>query len=178
MAIPSIAVMIEDGVLTVADGTGTPISGEITFDHGNLVLSEIAHNQRERIDLFDRNDYVGSRYGKNKPIGFSFTCQLIATTDATAKLPLDMARRTGAFASAVATLPAAAGGLSASNTNGVMTYSLSWAIERTKYGGTSDGLVVLKYAHIESCEISEGDPTTLTIKGVGLPYSTDYISVT
>ena len=178
MAIPSIPVMIEDGVFALADATGTPIILTLAFDLGNLVLSELSHGQRERIDLFDRNDYIGSRYGKNRPVGVSFSAQLINATDASAKLLLDAARVKGAFASAIATLPAASGGLSATSPNGVMTYSASWAIERTAYGGTSDGLITLKYFHIESAEIVEGDPTMINVKGVGLPFSTDYLTVT
>jgi hypothetical protein len=68
----------------------------------------------------------------------------------------DLARKTGAWASAVSTLGANAD---------AMTYKLTWVCEGTNFGDTADHTLVMDSCRI-TISISEGDPNSFSVSGI------------
>ena len=77
-------------------------------------------------------------------------------SDATDKLLYDLARKTGAWASAVSTLGANAD---------AMTYKLTWACEGTNFGDSADHTLIMDSCRI-TLSISEGDPNSFSVSGI------------
>jgi hypothetical protein len=87
---------------------------------------------------------------------FSFSAHMTDLSDATDKLLYDLARKTGAWASAVSTLGANAD---------AMTYKLTWTCEGTNFGDSADHTLVLNDCRV-TVSLSEGDPNSFSVSGI------------
>lgn len=164
MAVPTLPAIARDGAIAIQDGTaGTPISMTLDFEEGNLTVDELGHLHRERLELYDRDDLTALRYGRRRPIGFKMTCYLKAFSDATVKLVSDLVMKTGAWAAAVSTR---------ATTDEVVTYQVTYTIERSNFGGTADSTCTLKHCHMTMSLAEEpGGFTKLEISGTAYLYS-------
>ncbi len=156
-----------DGVLLFNDGAALAFT--VPYDGGDLAFSEISEGQKEYELFFSRGRFYAARKTVDKPVEVTFTCDAVGFTDAVQAAILDIVRKSGLWLAATSTLPAAAGDLHCSK--------LTWTGERTSLGGTNDSSVVMKYLHLTAA-FAEGTPGKFTIKGILLPYSTDYLTWT
>lgn len=168
MTVATSPIIPKDGVLTFADSTGSPITFAVVYEEGDFSISGIEEGDYEIEIFYDRHEPYSARKVRKKIYEWSFTAHLVAFTDSTGNM-LDVVRFAGAFSAAISTGGATARG-------DAKLIQLTWAAERTDYGGTADGSWVLKYNRI-TADIQEGIPTTITISGRNIPFSTDYMTI-
>lgn len=169
MAVATSPIIPKDGTLTFADATGTPITFAVVYEDGDFSMSGFEEGDSEVEIFFDRGEPYSARKVSKKVQEFSFTAHLVALTDSAGNL-LDVVRFAGAFASAVST----SGAINARGD--AKTLQLTWSVERSDYGGTSDDTLVMKYCRI-TADIQEGVPSKITINGKMIPFSTDYMTI-
>lgn len=136
MAVPSFPITCRDSALIFYDGSGTPLTLTLDFEEGNVNFQNLSHLMREVLELYDRDDLAALRYGRRKPVPFSFTAYLKALSDSTVKLISDLLLKKGAWSSATSTQ-----GVNAE----VMTYKLEWVIERSNFGGSGDNTLTANH---------------------------------
>ena len=158
-----------DGALLFNDGAGTPLAFTLPYEDGDVAFSEFSQGQKEYELFFSRGRFYAARKTVDKIVEVTFTCHAVGFTDASEATILDIVRRAGLWAAATSTLPVAAGDLHCTK--------MTWTGERSSLGGSADSIVVMKYLHLTAA-FAEGTPGKYTIKGVLLPYSTDYLAWT
>jgi len=169
MAISATPIIPRDGVLTVKDGAGSPLSYVIPYSDGDFSFNGIVEDQSTVQVFRNRGRMYAARKVEDQDLEFSFTahCHALLGDGTTAGL-FDVLAKKGVWASATSTLPAAAGD--------AFCVTLVFTAERTNLGATSDASVTLKYCHI-SGDFQEGVPSTISISGTAYSYSTDYLTV-
>jgi hypothetical protein len=145
-----------DGTLTFTDNTGTPLSMSIVYEAGDFSIDNLNEGLVETTAYLDRGEFATLRKTNRVFPSFSFTAHMTDLSDATDKLLYDLARKTGAWASAVSTLGANAD---------AMTYKLTWVCEGTNFGDTADHTLVMDSCRI-TISISEGDPNSFSVSGI------------
>jgi hypothetical protein len=145
-----------DGTLTFTDNTGTPLSMAIVYEAGDFSIDNLNEGLVETTAYLDRGEFATLRKTNRVFPAFSFTAHMTDLSDATDKLLYDLARKTGAWASAVSTLGANAD---------AMTYKLTWVCEGTNFGDTADHTLVMDSCRI-TISISEGDPNSFSVSGI------------
>lgn len=169
MALSATPIIPRDGTLTIKDNTGTPLSFVIPYTDGDFSLSGIVEDQSAVQSFKNRGRTYAIRKTEDQDLEFSFTCHCHALLgDGTLAGLYDVLAKKGVWASAVSTLPAAAGD--------AFTVSLTFTAERTNLGATTDSTTILKYCRL-SGDFQEGVPSTLSFSGTAYSYSTDYLTI-
>jgi hypothetical protein len=145
-----------DGTLTFTDNTGTPLSMSIVYEAGDFSIDNLNEGLVETTAYLDRGEFATLRKTNRVFPSFSFTAHMTDLSDATDKLLYDLARKTGAWASAVSTLGANAD---------AMTYKLTFTVEGTNFGDSADHTMVLNDCRI-TLSFSEGDPNSFSVSGI------------
>lgn len=159
----------KDGILTITDGTGTPLSFEVAYEDGDFQVGPLMPGQWRRQEYKDRGVPYAVRKVEKMSIPFSFTCHAVGIIgDGSTALIGDVALKLGVWASAVSKIAAAAGDAD--------LYQLVWTAERSSLGATADSSVTLKYCEF-TIDIAEGDPTKINVTGIGYALSTDFLTV-
>lgn len=169
MALSQTPIIPADGVITLADNAALTLT--VQYEDGDLQISGLRKGQMQVQTFKDRGITYSARNTEDQEISFQFSAHLIGLTDGAAATLLDAVRRAGAWAAAASTLPVVAGGFD------VYCLKITWASERSNYGGTADTSCVMKYCTVEA-DLSEGIPSKISIKGTLIPYSTDYLTIT
>lgn len=158
MAYSTVPKMRRDGKITLKDGTGTPVTLEVSFEEGTLAFTPTKPAQ---VILRDRHAITNVRRGDEEPAASgSFSIYLREFTDsANLGSVLDFVNKTGGYAANVST--------GASGTPQIEEYciDIEYTVEGTDLGDDSDHTATLTKC---ICDIafSEGDPSTLTINFV------------
>jgi hypothetical protein len=145
-----------DGTLVFADNTGAPLTLPIVYEAGDFSIDNLNEGLVETTAYLDRGEFATLRKTNRVFPSFSFTAHMTDLSDATDKLLYDLARKTGAFASAVSTLGANAD---------AMTYKLTFTVEGTNFGDAADHTMVLNDCRI-TLSFSEGDPNSFSVSGI------------
>jgi hypothetical protein len=145
-----------DGTLTFTDNTGTPLSMSIVYEAGDFSIDNLNEGLVETTAYLDRGEFATLRKTNRVFPSFSFTAHMTDISDATDKLLYDLARKTGAWTSAVSTLGANAD---------AMTYKLTFTVEGTNFGDSADHTMVLNDCRI-TLSFSEGDPNSFSVSGI------------
>lgn len=170
MSLSNTPILSRDGVLTIKDGAGTPLSYAIAYTDGDFSLSGLVEDQTTVQSFRNRGRTYAVRKVEDQDLEFSFTAHAHAILgDGTIAGFFDVIAKKGVWAAATSTLPAAAGD--------AFCVSLTFTAERSNLGATSDASVVLKYCRI-SGDFQEGVPSTFSISGTAYCLSTDYLTVT
>jgi hypothetical protein len=156
MAQSTVIKNFRDGTLLFADNTGTPITLPIVYEAGDFSIDNLNEGLVETTAYLDRGEFATLRKTNRVFPSFSFTAHMTDISDATDKLLYDLARKTGAFASAVSTLGANAD---------AMTYKLTFTVEGTNFGDAADHTMVLNDCRI-TLSLSEGDPNSFSVAGI------------
>jgi len=168
--IASTPIVAADGVLTIKDATGTPLSYTVAYDMGDFKIGGLNVSNKESLNFYARGVFFGTRDIKSKEFTFSFTAHLIGLLGETGAPTInDVILRKKDWAAAVSTLPAAAGD--------TFHHTILWTVERSNLGATTDDTFTLKYCEL-SIDWAEGDGSTCTINGVAKMYSTDGMTIT
>ena len=145
-----------DGTLVFADNTGTPLTLPIVYEAGDFSIDNLNEGLVETTAYLDRGEFATLRKTNRVFPSFSFTAHMTDLSDNTDKLLYDLARKTGAFASAVSTLGANAD---------AMTYKLTFTVEGTNFGDSADHTLILNDCRI-TLSFSEGDPNSFSVAGI------------
>lgn len=156
MAMSTVIKNFRDGTLVFADNTGTPLTMPIVYEAGDFSIDNLNEGLVETTAYLDRGEFATLRKTNRVFPAFSFTAHMTDLSDATDKLLYDLARKTGAFASAVSTLGANAD---------AMTYKLTFTVEGTNFGDSADHTMVLNDCRI-TLSFSEGDPNSFSVAGI------------
>lgn len=170
MALAAVPIIPRDGVLTIKDGAGTPLSYAIPYTDGDFSLNGIVEDQVEVQVFQNRGQNYAFRKVSDQNLEFSFTAHAHAILgDGTLAGLYDVLAKKGVWASATSTLPAASGD--------AFCVSLTFAAERSNFGATTDASVVLKYCRLAG-DFQEGVPSTFSFSGTAYKFSTDYLTIT
>ena len=156
MAQSTVIKNFRDGTLVFADNTGTPLTLPIVYEAGDFSIDNLNEGLVETTAYLDRGEFATLRKTNRVFPSFSFTAHMTDISDATDKLLYDLARKTGAFASAVSTLGANAD---------AMTYKLTFTVEGTNFGDSADHTMILNDCRI-TLSFSEGDPNSFSVAGI------------
>jgi hypothetical protein len=148
----------KDGLVTVKDGTGTPISVTEKFGNGDFQFSGMSADMRALNIYRGRGSRTGARYGDQIEASGSFSVQVAEFTSATATSIVDAILKNGAFAAAVSTLGANAE---------VYTLDLTFTMEGSDLGDSDDHEVTFEDCHC-TVDFAEGQPNVATINWVCL----------
>lgn len=157
MAASLIVKHFTDGSITLADGTGTPVTLAVAFTEGDFSVDNITSDNKSReVNAYEARGVVTSlRRGKRVFPTCSFSCQLADYSDATERTVLDFIRKKGSYASNVSTTQAL---------GDVYTLNATLTIEGTDLTDPSDHTIVISDAHFVA-EFAEGEPNKLTLTG-------------
>ena len=156
MAQSTVIKNFRDGTLVFADNTGAPLTLPIVYEAGDFSIDNLNEGLVETTAYLDRGEFATLRKTNRVFPSFSFTAHMTDLSDNTDKLLYDLARKTGAFASAVSTLGANAD---------AMTYKLTFTVEGTNFGDSADHTMILNDCRI-TLSFSEGDPNSFSVAGI------------
>lgn len=149
--------MLEDGTLQISDDG--VLSASIRFMSAGVSIKGLSRKNKERLALFARGELVGVRHTKRKIPTVTFKCMVSDLLDASdATVITDIVRGTGAWASAVSTLP---GGANAE----VTTLRMVLTVEGTAHGDAADHTIELDKVAFDIDSFDEGEPNEVTISG-------------
>lgn len=158
-----------DGVITITDGTGTPLSFSAAYEDGDFKVGPLNAGQQTRQSFKSRGKTYSVRDVEDMDITFSFTCHATQILgDGTTATIADVVLKKGPWASATSILPAANGDS--------YLLTVKWTGERSDLGATADNTITLKYCALD-LEFAEGVPGTLSISGTAYCLSTDYLTL-
>lgn len=158
MAISGVAKTDRDTVLTLKDGTGTPLDVVVTYEDGDFSIDGITPDQAEVLEFFDRGLLYSLRLGNQTFATFSFTFHFTDISDATQENVWDFVRGTGAFAASVSTYGAGA-------TAEVSTFLILMTTEGTNHGDSADHTLTMDDCSPTSFGLAEGRPGKYTLSG-------------
>lgn len=142
-----------DGLITLLDGTGTPVTLDVAYEDGNFTFSD--PQQYSELVVMDRGNFAAIRKQDEQAKTGSFTFHFRAFTSADAGGVRDFINATGAYSANLST------GLSG------VPYVEHYTID-IKYTADSpdvaeaDHVVTLKKC-VCSLDFSEGDPSSFTL---------------
>jgi len=146
-----------DGVITVADGTGSPVTLVVPLSVGDLSISGLAKDAKARAtNVYEVRGAVSSlRRGAREYPTVSFSAQLADLSDATDQTLVDFLKKTGSYAANISTSVAA---------GDVYTVKITLTIEGTDLGDSADHTIVMNDVDVRFA-IAEGEPNTVTVEG-------------
>jgi len=144
-----------NGLLTLADGTGSPVELAVTFDNGDFSASGFTQGLRATAPAESRGKFKSLYFTDRQYIEGSFTCMLTQFTEAAG---------TGTVADFLLNRAAYSANVSVLGAGADMPYAVDvkLTIEGTNLGDSADLEFVLKKCRVTSIDVSEGDPSTLS----------------
>ena len=141
-----------DGIIKLADGTGTPVTLVVDYEEGNFSFDQ---TKADRIVIRDRGTIKSVRKGDDQPITGSFTIYMRQFTSSSVGSVLDFINRTNAYSA----------NISVSSTVSTDEYAINIIFEVDGDAvGDSDGDTL---ATFDTCicvaSFSEGDPNQITV---------------
>lgn len=164
MALSTVTKNLNDGTLTLADGTGTPVTLIVPISLGDTTIDDIraasgiTGEQNEVTAYETRGKLDGVRHTARIYPSGSFSMHFREFTSATAGVVQDFICKTNAYSANVSTLAAGANA-------DVYTIKITLTVEGTDHGDDADAVAVLDDCHC-TIAFSEGDPNTATISYV------------
>jgi len=94
------------GSITLADGTGSPVSFTLDYDNGNYNLEGIKLTLNEAVTMERRGRFAGLGHGERIYPVVSFSCFVAQFTDASAGVVTDFILKANKYSANVSTLGA------------------------------------------------------------------------
>lgn len=153
MALSAVAKTKRDGLITLKDGTGSPVTLSVQYEDGDWSFEGLSKHQAELVAFFDRGEFYSVRKSNQKFITGKFTYHLTELSDASNGVVLDFIRFANQYSANVSTLGANAE---------VKTIDILWTVEGTNHGDATDHTLQLDDC---ACEFAaaEGEPNKGTI---------------
>lgn len=159
MALSTVTKNLNDGSITLADGTGTPVTLSVPVTVGDLAVSAlraasgitgennavVAYETRGKLDTVRHT-------AREYPSG-SFSVHFREFTNATSGAVLDFIRKANGYSANVSTLASSAD---------VYTIQITLTVKGTDHDDGADHTIVLDDCACVA-DFAEGDPSTLTI---------------
>jgi hypothetical protein len=159
MAVPSTYVKNNTmGRVTLLDGTGTPITLDLSYERGDLSIDGLRARLNEVVKMTARGRLVSVAYGERMFPTLSFTAWLPNVVGATAVAP-------GAMAEFMTGLGAYAGNVSTLGVNRPYTGDLRWTIEGTVFSDSADEQVTAEDVMFSFGLTEAQEGNTLSISG-------------
>lgn len=162
MAISTVTKNLNDGSITLADGTGTPVTLVIPVSVGDeaiqglRALSAITGQYNEVVAYEARGKLDGVRHTTRVYPSGSFTAHFREFTSASVGVVSDFLLKLNGYSANVSTLGASAD---------VYAVKITITVEGTTHGDGADAVAVLTNCHC-TLDWSSGDPDTFTINYV------------
>lgn len=153
MALNTIPYIPQDGVITITDGTGSPLTCTVVYEDGDMNISELSATQAEDVRFFDRGTLYAVRRGQVVTPTISFSCHLTDFTDATAKNILDVLLWRGTWSAAVSTFP------------GAQAVDVKLTLDSSSAGSGGGPSSITLYGVTLKGSIAEGSPMKLSLSG-------------
>jgi hypothetical protein len=154
MAASTIVKHLYDGVITLKDGTGTPVTLVVPFTVGDLSLTGVQETQRDVTAYQARGVKTSVRHTTRNFVTGSFSFQVADYSDGTDQTAIDFMLKQGSYS----------GNVSTESTGGaeVYTIDLDLDVEGTDLGDSADHAIGLTDIH---CVLnpSEGEPNTVSV---------------
>lgn len=142
----------DSGVITLSDGTATPITLSARYDQADFSISGLGV-LKEVTQYVSRGKLVSLRHTTpTYPTG-SFSLMMTDFSDSTSGTILDWLARKAPFASLVSTT---------ASLGDVFTCDVKWTVEGTAYGDAADHVIMLRDCHL-MLDASEGEPNSITV---------------
>lgn len=119
------------GVLTLSDGTGTPVTLALAYDMGDVEIGPLMEELNEPVKIERRGKFVGLQRGKRvyPTIKFTAWCgNLVGGSTSAPGTPTEFSTKKGAYSANVSTLGA----------NRKYTIDIILAIEGSNFGDGAD----------------------------------------
>ena len=148
MAASIVEKTLYDGLITLSDGTGTPVTLVVPFSIGNLKVSGLSQTLREVLKFEARGVLTSVRLGKRRYPTGSFSFQVADYSDATNQTVIDFLLKTGSYSANISTLGSAAD---------VYAVTIKLTVEGTDRGDSADHTVTMTNC-VCTLDVEEGEP--------------------
>jgi len=159
--------IMQDGVLTIRDGAGTPLEFEVEFEDGDFSISDLRQGGQDIQEFEDRGNVYAARKIGRKSKQFSFTCHALRfKREGSGNTHInDIVQKQGAWSAATST------GAAYSDVHMV---EVEYKIKRSDLGESTDSKITLAYCSLSS-GFQDGVPGKISINGVCHAFTDDYI---
>lgn len=155
MAYSTVPKTKRDGVIQLRDGTGSPVTLDVSYEDGNFSFSQPV--QFSELVIMDRGTITTVRSQDEQPITGSFNFYFRQFTDGSeAGSVRDFIRADGAYAGNIST------GRTGSPFVEQYTIDLKYTAEGTDLGDSADHTVTLSKC-VCNLDFAEGDPSAFTL---------------
>jgi hypothetical protein len=153
MTLSAVAKTKRDGLITLKDGTGSPVTMDVIYEDGDFSFEGVSKHQAELIAFFDRGVFYSLRKSNQKFITGKFTAHFTELSDATNANLYDFINFNNKYSANVGTR---------GSTAEVKTISILWTVEGTDHGDATDHTLLLADC---ACEIggAEGEPDKFSV---------------
>lgn len=146
------------GTLTLADGTGTPVTLAVSYDRGDLAITGLGPKLNNIGKFEARGRFVSHAYTERRYPTVKFTAWLPNVAGSSATAP-------GSLAEFVSGLGAYAANTPTAGTGRPYTVKLTWTIEGTNFGDAADETVVCNNVFV-TFDLQEAmDGNTISLSG-------------
>ena len=153
MAASTVIKNLNDGTITVADGTGSPVTLAVPFSTGDLAISSLSETQNEVAKYETRGTFNTARHTTRTYPSGSFSFQIADYADGTDGTLIDFVRKANSYSANVSTL----------GTNAdVYAIDITLTVDGTSHGDSANHTMVMTNC-VCTMDLSEGDPNTGTI---------------
>tara|TARA_R110001592_G_scaffold44071_1_gene142262 strand:- start:2272 stop:2763 length:492 start_codon:yes stop_codon:yes gene_type:complete len=154
MSASTVVKALYDGSITVADGTGSPVTLVVPFTVGDLSLDGLMESQRAIQAYQTRGSLNSVRLAAREFPSVSFSAQLADISDAADTTLIDFCLKQGSYNANVSTLTG----------SDVYAIKVTLTVEGTDVGDSNDHTIVMDDVHV-TVAIAEGEPDSVTISG-------------
>ena len=152
MAVSTVIKHFTDGTVTLADGTGTPVTLTVPFSQGDFSLSGVQESQKA-VNVYQSRGVLHSvRLGEKAFVTGSFSAMLADVSDSSAGNLLDFVRKTNAYSANASTL----------SSGDAYLIKITLEIEGTDLGDSADHTIVVDECAC-TADVSEGEPNSISI---------------
>jgi len=153
MAASTVVKNMNDGSMSLADGTATPVTHTVDFDVGDIQLSGLAETLQEVVAYESRGVLKSVRHTTRTYPTFSASIMMTDVSDDVDATVIDFLLKQNSFSANASTIA-----------GGVYCVDITFTVEGTDVGDDEDHTIVLEDVHI-TLAIAEGDPNTITLEG-------------
>lgn len=150
------------GSITLADGTGTPVTLAVPYTRGDLTIGPLGARLNETVKVEARGKFLSAAYGNRVYPQLSFSAWLPNIVGSSTTAP-------GTLAEFVAGLGSYAANVSTLGSGHPMAVKLTWTIEGTNFGDTADETVACDdcICSVSITEGMEGNTIAVTAEVLG-----------
>jgi hypothetical protein len=150
------------GAISLADGTGTPVTLAVPYTRGDLTVGPLGARLNEVVKIEARGDFISAAYGNRIYPQLSFSAWLPNVVGSSTSAP-------GTLAEFVAGLGAYSANVSTLGSGHPMAVKITLTIEGTSFGDTADETIACDdcICSVSITEGMEGNTISVTAEVLG-----------